>query len=266
MRLFLNCARRNNVLSASLGRFFFDLCTLVHRGKCQSGESAMALLGNGDDPGIGPAASPSRPPIQPANAPLYHETALGLWRTFGDALTAKAPFIADKLRHVLEETPEEAHQADTETSSIASTIERVPTAGLCEYDALAVEFSLDLPSPRLPRPGGGGEPPYSLLFGLPGEDGLSEFGPDDDDAGGEGGRNLRDPSTSSVENEEVEEEEESMGSVEAQERDARPPSKYIKKHPRDNDGESDEWMGNEEESFQSRRHRSEESSGSSIAY
>ncbi|CCW65545.1 unnamed protein product [Phytomonas sp. EM1] len=285
MRLFLECAQRNNVLSASLGRLFFDLCTLVHLGKRQSTELvtpktsfAVALLEDGLDSRIGSSATDadlSRQPTEHENIHLCQETALILLRSYGDQLAMKSPYIAENLRHVLEETPEEAQQADTEASTIASTVERMPATALSEYDALAVDFALEIPSSRSrshsPPNGSSGDPPYQLLFGFHGEDSLSEFSLDDDRASNDSGNISSDKCDHLQENEEAG----GYAALRFSEENGRAEgagagtAQILNKHSeKDESSEVDdeEWMENEEESLHSKRHRSEESIGSSIAY
>lgn len=140
--LYLACCTRSNVLSGSLANLFLLFSQCVHDEKRLLANPA--ILGNQfihpiDD-------STPAPAKEVVGASPYQDEAAFLLREYGDELRFHAPLVGSRLQHVLAETPQEAQQADVETSSIASTMDR-PMVGLpAEFDMMAMAFSVDMPS------------------------------------------------------------------------------------------------------------------------
>ncbi|RNF27344.1 uncharacterized protein Tco025E_00414 [Trypanosoma conorhini] len=174
-RRYMACAWRSNVLSASLAHLLDSVCRSIHREKSErargvpqpAGSPFLHLLHSEDEEeeppdscGNGAADEDELRQRQRdgagKGAGLCQSLGTRLWAAHGEALRARSPALALRLEHALQETPEEARSADAETSSVASTLERsMRGISELEFDAMAVEFGVEVLPPRPLAPGGG---------------------------------------------------------------------------------------------------------------
>lgn len=150
LRLFLQCSSRHhgNVLTSSLAHLLAAVCEGVHREKLQGsgahalGPSPFVTLLRGDDSiskteQVSPTASPPSRPFEAVATALVAE--------FGERLAEAAPLLHERLRRALEETPEQAQQAEVDTSSLTSSVDRSGLPGFTDFDAAAIDFGLETP-------------------------------------------------------------------------------------------------------------------------
>lgn len=208
MLRYLECCVRDNILTSSTGHFFSLLCEGVHR------EKANSAGGGGGGPAFGAAASPyvsilhnedstTKVEASLGASAVYQESVSELLQSYGEQLKLRAPILAERMQSALQETPEEAQMAEVETSSIASTLER-PNSGLSEFDAMAIEFGIDVSTSRSPSTSPTTEPasfdnPHLALLELEGDDlstsssgsGSDDGEHDQESANEEAGKQLR---------------------------------------------------------------------------
>lgn len=160
---YMECGRRNNVLSASLAHLFDCLCRSIHREKsaqvrlrtCTTSSPFVRLLNTSDEAEM--SAGSDDATVEDDMHHLHPQRrdngcggvcqSLGtrLWAAHGEELRARLPAFAAKLEHALHETPEEAQSADAETSSVASTMERgVKGITDLEFDAMVADFGVEM--------------------------------------------------------------------------------------------------------------------------
>ncbi|KPI84356.1 hypothetical protein ABL78_6585 [Leptomonas seymouri] len=150
--LFLQCSHRDNILSSSLAHLLSAVCEGVHREKLNysSTLSGMGSLGpspfvtllRGED-SISKAEQNASPTA--ASARPFESIASTVLAQFGERLAVAAPLLYERLQKALEETPEQAQQAEVETSSIASSMERSAMSSFSDFDAAAIDFGLEPP-------------------------------------------------------------------------------------------------------------------------
>lgn len=152
LRLFVRCSHRDNVLRSSLAHLLAAVCDGVHREKANStaalsstgplGPSPFVTLLRGED---SISKTEQNAPTTPASTRPIEAIATAVFAQFSEPLRVVAPVLYDRLQRALTETPEQAQQADVETSSIASSMERSALAGFGDFDAAAIDFGLEPP-------------------------------------------------------------------------------------------------------------------------
>ncbi|EKF38260.1 hypothetical protein MOQ_001531 [Trypanosoma cruzi marinkellei] len=179
---YMTCARRSNILSASLAHLLDSVCRAVHSEKSARARRIVGPTSspfvhilkddeeeNDDDEirdncsrGTAVEGEQQRQEQQDGvskSGGLCQSLGARLWSAHGEELKARCPVLALKFEHALHETPEEARSIDAETSSVASTLERsVKGTADMEFDAMMMEFGLELTPPlqHLPLAQGNG--------------------------------------------------------------------------------------------------------------
>ncbi|PWV12692.1 hypothetical protein C3747_49g166 [Trypanosoma cruzi] len=169
---YMACARRSNILSASLAHLLDSLCRAVHSEKSAGARRIVGptsspfvhLLKNDDEEndddeirdncsrGTAEECEQQQQEQQDGvskSGGVCQSLGARLWSVHGEGLRARCPVLALKFEHALHETPEEARSLDAETSSVASTLERsVKGTADMEFDAMMLEFGVELTPPR----------------------------------------------------------------------------------------------------------------------
>lgn len=138
LELLLSNPQRNNLLFCAIRHLFALICECVHHEKSES-----LLMQSTRSPYVHELRnedSMSKTDFGYGGPRSCEKVLRSLNDVYGARIGEKLPFLARKVRKVLDQTPEEARHQDEETYSIASTSER----HLSEFEALATEFGLDV--------------------------------------------------------------------------------------------------------------------------
>ncbi|KPA74561.1 hypothetical protein ABB37_09201 [Leptomonas pyrrhocoris] len=152
LRLFLQCSHRDNILSSSLAHLLSDVCDGVHREKLYGGSTLSSTGSLGPSPFVtllrgedSMSKTEQNAPPTAASAKPFESVAAAVLAQFGEQLAVASPVLYDQLQKALEETPEQAQQAEMETSSIASSMERSTMSSFADFDTAAIDFGLEPP-------------------------------------------------------------------------------------------------------------------------
>lgn len=155
LELFLQCSHRDNILTSSLAHLLTAVCEGAHREKLNDGHARttngsssiatispspfITLLRNEDSMSKTETNAPT--PTVPSRS--FEALASDVLSEFGERLAVAAPVLHAKLWKVVWETTEEAQEAEANTSSLASSMERPPVMSASDFDADTIDFGFD---------------------------------------------------------------------------------------------------------------------------